>query len=197
MQPTNAARRMQLPSTKTMRGFIMQNGIYMVLLVLIAGIAITDYTFLSLDTLKNVLVHNSTRAIIALGVGGILITRGTDLSAGRLVGVAAVVSASMLQTAEYSRRFFPDQPMILTYLFVPILLAIVVCTLLGAINGLIVAKLNVPPFITTLGMMVIAYGINSIYFATKPNSSQPLGSLRPDFKFLGTGSLNLFGVSLP
>ena len=56
------------------------------------------------------------------------------------------------------------------------------------LNGVIVAKLSVPPFITTLGTMVIVYGINSIYFDMAPNNSQPIGGLRPDFYFPGIGT---------
>ena len=174
-------------NAKTARAFIMQNAIYFVLLLLIIAIAIRDVNFLSISSLKNILVSVSTRAIIALGVGGILITRGTDLSAGRIVGLAAVVSASMLQTAEYPRRFFPTLPQI--PMLLPILLAIVICLLLGVVNGLIVAKLNVPPFIATLGTTVIVLGLNSIYFNMEPNNSQPIGGLRPDFNKLGTGSI--------
>ena len=54
--------------------------------------------------------NSSTRILVALGAGIVLISRGVDLSGGRMVGLAAVVSASMLQTETYSRLFFPDLP---------------------------------------------------------------------------------------
>ncbi len=172
---------------RNLRTLISQNAIYFVLLLLIIGIAIRDINFLSLGTLNNILTNSATRVIIALGVGGILITRGTDLSAGRIVGLAAVLSASMLQAADYSRRFFPDMAQL--PIFVPILAAIVAGVVLGLVNGFVVARFNVPPFIATLGMMVIVYGMNSIYFDLPPNDSQPIGGLREDFSALGTGKL--------
>lgn len=193
--PGSDARKLQAPTGKALREFVTQNGIYIVLILLIFGIAIQDANFLSVNNFRNILINISTRAIIALGIGGILITSGVDLSAGRLVGLAAVLSASMLQTAEYSRRFFPD--LALMPLLVPVLLAIAVCTVLGAVNGIITAKLNVPPFISTLGMMVIAYGINSIYFDLPPNNSQPIGGLRSDFTTLGSGAIGSGPLSLP
>ena len=132
-------------------------------------------------------MQSSTRAIMALGVAFILITGGVDLSSGRMVGFAAVIAASMLQIPEYARRFYPDLPHL--PVFLPIILAVAACMLFGMLNGLIVAKLQVPPFITTLGTMVVVYGINSIYFDMPPNNSQPIGGLRPDFTALGSGRL--------
>ncbi|KAF5039215.1 Galactoside transport system permease protein MglC [anaerobic digester metagenome] len=61
-------------------------------------------------------------------------------------------------------------------------------------NGLIVAKFKVPAFIATLSSMLIIYGINSIYFNMAPNNSQPIGGLRADFTFLGSGSIGFVPV---
>ncbi len=181
---------------KKVRKFVMQYAIYIVLVLLIVVIAAQNPEFLSINNLRNILIMSSTRIIIALGVGGILITQGTDLSAGRMVGLAAVLSASLMQTLEYSRRFYPDLPLV--SIFVPIVLCIVVGAIIGFFNGVIVSKLNVPPFIATLGMMVIVYGINSIYFALPPNNSQPIGGLREDFTALGTGYIGPSGpYSIP
>ncbi len=180
-----------MESKKTILGtsvhFLSQNAIFVVLVVLVLLIAVVDPRFLSFAILRDVLMQSSTRAIMALGVAFILITGGVDLSSGRMVGFAAVIAASMLQIPEYARRFYPDLPHL--PVFLPIILAVVACMLFGMLNGLIVAKLQVPPFITTLGTMVVVYGINSIYFDMPPNNSQPIGGLRPDFTALGSGRL--------
>mgnify|MGYP001212996497 CR=1 FL=1 len=169
------------------KNFMGQNIIYMVLLVLIILISILDPSFLSLRTFRDILLQCASKAIIALGVSFVLITGGTDLSAGRVVGFAAVISASMLQTQDYLRRFYPDLPDL--PLIVPILIAIAAGILCGLLNGFIVSRLNVPPFIATLVTMVIVYGANSLYFDMEPNNSQPIGGLRPDFTNLGSGSV--------
>jgi methyl-galactoside transport system permease protein len=192
---SKATRKLQLPDGRTMRTFVSQNAIYFVLVLLILGIALQDVSFLAPNNFRNILINIATRVLIALGAGAILITGGVDLSAGRIVGLAAVLSASMLQTPEYSRRFFPNLPAL--PLLAPILLSIAICLALGAINGLIIARFHVPPFITTLGMTVIVYGINSIYFDLPPNNSQPIGGLRPDFTTLGSGAIGSGPFSIP
>ncbi|OXM85086.1 galactose/methyl galactoside ABC transporter permease MglC [Paenibacillus rigui] len=183
-------------NTKKISSMLTQNAIYIVLIVLVIGIAISDPRFLSIDILRDILLQNSTRAIIALGMAFILITGGTDLSAGRVVGLTAVLSASMLQITDYPRRFFPDMPDL--PLWAPIVIGILAGLVVGLLNGWIVSKLSVPPFIATLGTMVIVYGANSIYFDMKPNESQPIAGLRPDFTKLGTGFIGSGGsYSIP
>lgn len=171
--------------------FYSKNAIYIVLIVLIVVIAIKDPRFLSLTCFSDILKQNSTRLIIALGTSFVIMTGGTDLSAGRMVGFAAVLSASMVQTADYSRRFYPNMPQI--SVIIPILIAIAVGICLGFLNGTIVSRFNVPPFIATLGTMVIVYGANSIYFDLHPNDSQPIAGLRSEFTNLGSGNIKIFG----
>ncbi|MEG6586091.1 galactose/methyl galactoside ABC transporter permease MglC [Dendrosporobacter sp. 1207_IL3150] len=175
--------------------FLMQHAIYIVLIGLIIVIAIYDPRFMSVTTIRDILLQSSTRAIIALGAAFVLITGGVDLSTGRVVGLTAVLSASMLQVADYSRRFYPDMPDL--PLWLPIMLAILAGLLVGVINGTIVAKFSVPPFIATLGTMVMVYGVNSIYFDMKPNESQPIGGLRSDFTELGSGAFGTGEYSVP
>jgi methyl-galactoside transport system permease protein len=183
-------------SVKKLNNFFTQYAIYIVLIVLVIGIAISDPRFLSVDILRDILLQSSTRAIIALGAAFVLITGGVDLSAGRVVGLTAVLSASMLQILDYPRRFFPDLPHLPVW--VPIIIAVVAGLIIGLINGFIVAKFSVPPFIATLGTMVIVYGANSIYFDLKPNESQPIAGLRPDFTNIGTGFIGKGGpYSIP
>jgi len=167
---------------KAIKDFSIKYAIYLVFLALVVAISIKAPSFLSLQNLRNILSMSATRIIIAMGIGGILITGGTDLSAGRQVGLAAVVSASLLQFLSYPRRMYPNIPEL--PIWIPIVIAIVACALLGLLNGMIVAYLKVPPFIATLGMMVAAYGVTSIYFDRPPYGAQPIGCLRKDLTTL-------------
>ncbi len=172
--------------------FLLENAIYVVLVLLVAGISIQDPNFLSFGSLRNILLSSSTKLILALGSAMVLISGGVDLSAGRVVGFAAVLSASMLQIEDYPRRFYPALSQL--PLLGPILLAIALGAVIGGLNGLAVAKLRIPPFIATLGSMVIVFGLNLIYFDQEPNNSQPIGGLRPDFTDLGSGAV--FGLPI-
>ena len=145
-----------------LKNLILNGGIYLVLLLLLVLIVMKDPTFLSLLNIQNILTQSSVRIIIALGVAGLIVTQGTDLSVGRQVGMAALVSATLLQAMTNVNKVFkglPTLPIPAVLLFV-----VVVGALIGLITGLIVAKLNVVPFVATMGTMVIVYGINSLYF---------------------------------
>lgn len=170
---------------KSIGEFISKYAIYLVLVVLIAAIGSLNSNFLSVNNLTNVGIIASVRIIIALGVGGVLITKGTDLSSGRIVGLTACISASLLQRPDYAYKLFKNAPKL--NIFVVILLVMVVGMLIGVINGLVIAYLKVPPFIATLGMMVIVYGAACIF-----TNAQPIGGLRDDFTGLASG--RLFGI---
>ena len=140
----------------------IQSGLYLVLFLMLILIIAKEPSFLSIRNFKNILTQSSVRAIIALGVAGLIVTQGTDLSVGRQVGFSAVISATLLQATTNVNKVFPNLgefPVVGA-----ILIVMIVGMVIGSINGLIVAKLNVHPFIATLGMMTIVYGINSLYY---------------------------------
>ena len=106
--------------------WLVENVIYVVLILLVVVIVIASPDFLSLTNLLNILSQSSSRIIIALGIAGILITAGTDLSAGRMVGLAAVISASLLQASDYAYKMYPN--LVELPLFVPILVLLLSLT---------------------------------------------------------------------
>lgn len=181
---------------KATKDFAVQYAIYFVFVVLVLIITIREPSFLSLNNFRNILSMSATRIIIAMGMGAVLITGGVDLSSGRLVGLAAVLSASLLQSLDYSRRMYPDLPVL--PLIVPILIAMAACGLFGVLNGLFISRLKVPAFIGTLGTMVAVYGACSLYFDRPPYGAQPIGGLDRRFSALGTGYIGFDGVySIP
>jgi methyl-galactoside transport system permease protein len=167
--------------------YLKEGGIYAVLFILLAIIVIQEPSFLSLRNLSNILTQSSVRIIIALGVAGLIVTQGTDLSAGRQVGLAAVLSATLLQAADNVNKVFPDLGEI------PIVAVIVAVCLVGAliglINGIIVAYLKVTPFIATLGTMIIVYGVNSLYFDTV--GASPIAGFDERFSEFAQGFIRL------
>ena len=176
-------------SARSAKNFLTNNAIMLALLALVVVICFIEPRFMQIQVLLDILTQSSTRMIIALGICFTLLIAGTDLSAGRMVGLAAVVSTSMLQTATYANRFYPDLPQL--PVFLPIIVAIIACMLFGALNGFLVAKYDMHPFIATLAVQVMIYGACSLYFDMPPNSSQPIGGIRPDFSAIG--QTKLFG----
>lgn len=175
--------------------FVVNNAIFFILLLLLILIIIMEPSFISVTNLRNILSQASTRVIFALGVGTIIVTKGTDLSLGRQVGLAAVISASLLQSADYAYKMYPDLPAL--PIFVPIILVMLVTGAISFCNGFIVAKLKVDPFITTLGTMIIVYGLTSIYFDREPFGAQPIGGLSKVFMKFAQGSFDLGFIQIP
>ena len=147
--------------------------VMMALVSIVVGFTIPN--FFSLNNF-NVLMGNTTiRFLIALGVSGCLITKGTDLSAGRQAALAATLTGVMVQRADYASRLFTWMPEM--NMWVVLLIVLALGAILGTITGMIIAYLKVPPFIATLGIQTIVYGFNLIC-----TNAQPIGGFSQPFK---------------
>ena len=155
--------------------YIKGNPIVVMMAVVSLIVGCTIDNFFSLNNF-NVLMGNTTiRFLIALGVSGCLITKGTDLSAGRQAALAATLTGVMVQRADYASRMFSWMPEM--NMWVVLLIVLAVGALLGTVTGLIISYLKVPPFIATLGIQTIVYGFNLIY-----TNAQPIGGFSQPFK---------------
>ena len=162
--------------------FLSNNAIIILIAILALAVGFSTNNFFSTNNLKNLIANVSPRFIIACGVSGCLITKGTDLSAGRQVGLAACLSAMMLQSVDYAARMLPGFPDIPWFLALPIVMVIMGC--FGAVNGCVIAFLKVPPFIATLGMQTIVYGLCSVI-----TDNQPMGGFKSSYSKVALGSL--------
>jgi inositol transport system permease protein len=127
--------------------------------------------------------------IIAVGVTQVIITGGVDLSSGSVVGMTAMMAASLAQTSDFARAVYPaltDMPVI-----VPVAVGLLVGLIAGLINGSLIAFTGIPPFIATLGMMVAARGVAKWY-----TRGQPVSMLSDDYAAIGS-NLDVVGVSVP
>ncbi|MCF7934231.1 MAG: galactose/methyl galactoside ABC transporter permease MglC [Spirochaetia bacterium] len=168
------------------KDLLINNAIYIVIFSIIIFIIAYEPKFVSAAVFKNILTQSSVRLILAYGVAGIIILQGTDLSLGRSVGFAAVISASLLQRPDYAARFYTDMGQL--PLFLPMVAAILVCAFFSAINGYVVAKFLIHPFLATMGMMITLYGVLSIYFASGDPGPQPIGGFDTRYTELVIGS---------
>jgi methyl-galactoside transport system permease protein len=180
-QRTVNEQLLEVAGPKKMRRIISDNAIIVGIVLLSIYVSIMRPNFLSEANFRNLLANTAVRFIIAVGVSGCLITKGTDLSAGRMTGFAACLSAIFLQRAgTYASKFYPDMGELPV---LPILLGVLaICAVLGALNGSIIAVFKVPPFIATLGMQTLIYGVCLVY-----TGAQPIGNLQAAYTNIALG----------
>ena len=141
---------------------IMVNyGVIIIMILLVIYTGFTSKNFLSGNNLNNILMNMSSRIVIALGIAGCIITAGCDLSAGRMIGFGGCIAGTLLQKMDYSKKFFPDMEPL--NIFVALLIVMLICALFGCVTGFFIAYMHVPPFISTMAMMEVVYGINLLY----------------------------------
>lgn len=178
------------------REFLINNLLYILLIAAIVGITIYDPRFLSLSSIVNIISLSAANLPIALGIAGCIILTGTDLSAGRIVGVTACVAASLLQASGYAGKMFPGLNTL--PLFAVFLIIIAIGALVGFINGFCTAKFNLHPFIVTLATQLITYGFLLIYLMQGTNNGQSISGLDVGYTDFITGSLFRIGsASVP
>jgi methyl-galactoside transport system permease protein len=159
-----------------------------VVLVFVLAI-LTGGSALSWDSIKTLIIAEAVRAFAALGVGMIIITKGIDLSIGYVVCLTASVAASFAQDISLPSAIYPG----VSFPFiVPILMGILAGGIFGLFNGVLVAYGKLPPFIATLGTMVIARGIQLIY-----TKAAIVSSLTPQFKAIAQNSFGPSFISFP
>jgi methyl-galactoside transport system permease protein len=180
---------------KQVSEFIINNSLYILLGLFILVVTIMQPRFLSINSIINVLTQTAFRLPIALGIGGIIVLTGTDLSAGRIIGLVAVITASLLQRSDYPSKMFPALGNV--PIFGVLILVMFIGGLIGLFNGFFVAKFKLHPFIVTLSTQLIVYAISLQYISLGTNAGKQIGGLRPDFSNAVTGEMfRIFGVKV-
>jgi inositol transport system permease protein len=170
-----------------LRAIFNKYGIFLVFIAMLIVASILSPAFLSKTNLINVVRQMSVVGLIALGVTGVIVSAGIDLSSGSVVGLSAVVAASLSQLPDYPAAFYKG---LQVPLFVAILAACGVGALVGLINGSLVAKTRIPPFIATLGTLTAIRGAALLY-----TGGRPISDLTDGYNFIGQG--DLFGIPVP
>ena len=167
---------------------LLKGRTFIVLIVLVIFFSFASKSFLSLNTLTMVAKHVALYGILALGMTFVIITGGIDLSVGSVVGLVGMLAGGMIQegiTFGNKTAYF-SVPMIVIFM-------LIFGCLVGMINGLIVTKLNVAPFIATLGTMYICRGFANLRSGgtTFSNIKGYAGLGNTGFKVLGS---NIAGI---
>jgi len=154
---------------------IKRFNILLILVLLVFVSSILSPNFLEINNLLNVVRQASLLGLIAFGMTLIIISGGIDLSVGSMVAVASVLSSTLIQDHN---------------VLYAVIVSLTVTTLIGIINGIIITKGKLQPFLVTLAMMVTARGFSQIYAK---------GMLIEIFNesFLSIGRGHFIGIPIP
>ncbi|HXM05505.1 MAG TPA: ABC transporter permease [Chthoniobacterales bacterium] len=177
----------QRQSAGLLKTIFRKYGIFLVFIAMLIVASILSPAFLSPTNLINVVRQMSVVGLIALGVTGVIVSAGIDLSSGSVVGLSAVVAASLAQLPDYAAAYYKGLNL---PVFVAVLAACAVGALVGLLNGSLVAKTRIPPFIATLGTLTTIRGLAYLY-----TSGRPISDLTDDYNFIGQG--DFLGIPVP
>lgn len=181
---------------RTIVDLLFNNAMYIVIVIAIIFIAIKVPAFLSMSSVINVISLTAAKLPIALGIGGAIVLTGTDISAGRCVGLTACIAASLLQMTGYPNKMFPNLGVM--PLIVVLLVVMAVGAIVGLVNGFFVAKFKLHPFIVTLSTQLIVFGAVLMYLMIGTNNGQTLSGLDPSYTEFVRGTLfTVGGVAVP
>ena len=150
---------------------LINNALYILLVIAVVYTTVQNPNFLKAPSIVNIISLSAANLPIACGIAGCIVLTGTDLSAGRVVGLTACISASLLQSVDYATKMFPDLPVLPIPLV--ILAVIAVGGIVGWVNGFFVAKFQLHPFIVTLATQLIVYGALLMYIMMSLSGSFP------------------------
>ncbi len=171
--PPQPARRWEI----AVGDFLIRHIMIVVMLLIVAFFMYRTSRFATPENLLTILIAAAPFALIALGQTLVILTGGIDLSVGSVLAASAMAGA-------WSAKNFGDNPVY------PLIAAVLAGLIAGTVNGLVVSRLNVPPFIATLGMLTLASG-----FAYVIGNGAPINGLPDSYGFFA--NTKIFGLTIP
>ena len=158
------------------RNFLLRNGLYIAIIIIFIALCIATpilkggTQLLTVNNILNILQQASPRMFLALGVAGLILLAGTDLSIGRMVGMgmtaATIVMHQGINTGSVFGHIFDFTALpVLVRVFLALLVCIVLCTVFTTIAGFFTAKFKMHPFISTMANMLVIFGL--VTYSTK------------------------------
>ena len=157
--------------------FIRRYSVFLILLGLALIFALGSDQFMTVSNLRNIALQTSIIAIVAIGMTFAILTAGIDLSVGSVVAFGGALAAGMV--VRQGLGTFPA-----------IVVALLAGALFGAVNGLLIVKGKMPPFVATLASMAVIRGLTLVY-----TEGRPIAGIDETFIFLGNGEI--MGIPLP
>jgi len=164
-------------SAEWFRDQAIRRAMVLVMLLIISYFSYRSARFGTLDNIQTIAVAAAPFALIALGQTLVILTGGIDLSVGSIIALSAMTAAATV-------KGHPER------LILSVVVAILVGLIAGAINGFLVAKVNVPPFIATLGMLTTASGLAYVV-----GNGAPINGLPSEFGQIA--NTKVLGLQIP
>lgn len=169
------------------RDFFLRNGLYIAIIIIFIGLCIVTpiikgVPLLTVNNILNILSQASPRMFLALGVAGLILLAGTDLSIGRMVGMGMTAATIIMHNGPntgsvFGKVFdFTGVPL-LGRVFLALFVCIVLCTIFTTIAGFFTAKFKMHPFISTMANMLVIFGL--VTYSTKGVSFGGIDSTIP------------------
>ena len=171
------------------RNFLLRNGLYIAIIFIFIALCIItpivkgpNTQLLTVNNVLNILSQASPRMFLALGVAGLILLAGTDLSIGRMVGMgitaATIVMHSGPNTGSVFGHIFDFSGIpAVVRVFLALVVCIILCTIFTTIAGFFTAKFKMHPFISTMATMLVIFGLAT--YSTKGVSFGGIDSTIP------------------
>ena len=183
-------------NSKRIGSLVLDNSLYIIMILAIIYIAIINPNFLTPNSILNIIGQTAAYLPAARGIAGCIVLTGTDLSAGRIVGLTACIAASLLQTVSSANKMWTN----IGVLPIPvvIIIAMLIGAAIGCFNGFFVAKFKLHPFIVTLATQLIIYTLLLLYVQMGNNNGMAISNLDASYTNFVKGSiLNIGGTPIP
>ena len=178
-------------STQRTVDLLLDNALYILMIIAVVVIQIINNSFLAPASLVNILSQTAAYLPAALGIAGCIVLTGTDLSAGRAIGLTACISASLLQNVESANKMWTGIGTLPIWVVIPI--AMLIGAAVGMFNGFFVAKFKLHPFIVTLATQLILFTFLLSYVKMGNNNGMAISSLDTTYTDFVKGSF----ISVP
>lgn len=188
------------------RAFLLQNGLYIAIILIFIMLCIItpivkNAPLLTYNNVLNILQQASPRMFLALGVAGLILLTGTDLSIGRMVGMgmtaATIIMHKGINTGAVFGHIFDFSGLpIIVKVILALAVCVLLCTFFTTISGFFTAKFKMHPFISTMANMLVIFGL--VTYATKGVSFGAIESEIPNMiipKINGFPTIILWAVA--
>ncbi|MHC2995279.1 MAG: ABC transporter permease [Candidatus Atribacteria bacterium] len=181
----------RIPVTDILQ-LLLRGRVFLALIIVITVFSIISPGFLSIANIIIMSKHVAIFAILGIGMTFVILSAGIDLSVGSIVGLSAMIAGGLInegiQLPQFGVIIFPHTWMV-------IVITLIVGIVMGTVNGVVISRFKVAPFIATLGMLYIARG-----FAGLRNKGYTFSNLvgKPEFGNTGfeqLGANSLFDIN--